>query len=128
MRDQFETAILAQVRAAVVNGQRAPRLPNTSSIAFEEIDSQAALILLDRNQVCCSAGSACKTGSAEGSHVLRAMHLGDERAKASLRFSFGRFNAEDDVQNASRIVSKAMEKLRQLSSSVGVRQAAIRDF
>jgi len=117
MRDRFEKAILASVTETSVNGAGAARLPNTSNISFEGIESQSALILLDRHRVCCSAGSACKTGSSEGSHVLRAMH-GQDRAGRSLRFSFGRFNTETDVDHAIEIVPKVIAKLRGLSSPV----------
>ena len=89
LRDRFEKGILKSVSHSVVNGAAARRLPNTSNISFDGIESQAALMLLDRHGICCSAGSACKTGSGEGSHVLRAMRPNDEQASGSLRFSFG---------------------------------------
>jgi cysteine desulfurase len=91
------------------------RLPNTSSFSFGGIDSNAALLLLDRHGVCCSAGSACRTGSAEASHVLRAMYLNEDRARSSLRFSFGRFNSDSDVERALEIAPKVVEKLRRSS-------------
>src|SRR5438270_12242653 len=74
MRDRFENGILDAVSDASINGDRAARLPNTSSFHFDGIESNAALLLLDRHGVCCSAGSACRTGSGEASHVLRAMY------------------------------------------------------
>src|SRR5206468_2868475 len=74
MRDRFEKAILESTSGTSVNGAGALRIPNTSSLSFEGIESPAALILLDRHGLCCSAGSACKTGSQEASHVLRAMN------------------------------------------------------
>lgn len=125
MRDRFEDAIQERLIDATVNGARAERLPNTASISFAGIESQAALILLDRNGVCCSAGSACRTGSQEASHVLRAMHLGDDGARRSLRFSFGRFNTEAEVDRATEIVPKVIDKLRGLSlpASTGVSRA-----
>ena len=111
LRDRFEKALLENVRGMSINGIGASRLPNTSSCSFEGIESQAALILLDRHRICCSAGSACKTGSGDGSHVLRAMHA-EDRARRSLRFSFGRFNT--DAELALEIVPKVIEKLRGL--------------
>jgi cysteine desulfurase len=116
MRDRFENGILEAVSGASINGDRAARLPNTSSFSFGGIDSNAALLLLDRYGVCCSAGSACRTGSAEASHVLRAMYLNEDRARGSLRFSFGRFNSDSDVERAIKIAPKVVEKLRQSSS------------
>ena len=117
MRDRFEAAILENVAEASVNGAAAVRLPNTSNLSFAGIESHAALILLDRHRICCSAGSACKTGSHEGSHVLRAMHM-EDRAARSLRFSFGRFNTEANVDHAIESVPKVVAKLRGLSATI----------
>src|SRR5438270_9437136 len=90
MRDRFEKAILQGVSGASVNGASAARLPNTTSVLFEGIESPAALLLLDRHHICCSAGSACRTGSQEASHVLRALDSHGDVARRSLRFSLGR--------------------------------------
>ncbi len=114
-RDRFETTLLQQVSNSRVNGARAPRLPNTSSISFAGVDSSAALLVLDRQGLCCSAGSACLSGSLEPSHVLRAMHLDEEPVSGSLRFSFGRFNTDADVDRAREIIPKAIAKLRAMS-------------
>jgi cysteine desulfurase len=113
LRDRFEKALLENVRGMSINGAASSRLPNTSSCSFDGIESHAALILLDRHGICCSAGSACKTGSGDGSHVLRAMHM-EDRARRSLRFSFGRFNT--DANGAIEIVPKIIEKLRGLGA------------
>ena len=117
MRDRFEATLLEKVRDAFVNGANAYRLPNTSNFSFAGVESDGALLLLDRQQLCCSAGSACRTGSAEASHVLRAMKLSDDRCRSSVRFSFGRFNNESDVDKALDIVPGVIAKLRSLTSS-----------
>lgn len=124
MRDRFEKGILETVSGVSVNGGDAERLPNTSNLFFEGIESQAALMLLDRHQICCSAGSACKTGSGEGSHVMRAMYGSDERGRGSLRFSFGRFNSEADVDKALEIIPQIMAKLRRLNAPVATQTAS----
>ena len=116
MRDRFEKTILQSVSGASVNGARAARLPNTTSFLFEGIESPAALLLLDRHHICCSAGSACRTGSQEASHVLRAMDSSSDGARRSLRFSLGRYNSESEIDRAIEIVPKVVEKLRQLSA------------
>jgi cysteine desulfurase len=113
MRDRFEKSILETVSSASVNGADAERLSNTSSLSFEDIESPAALLLLDRQGICCSAGSACRTGSQEASHVLRAMNPRADAARRSLRFSFGRFNTDAEIDRAIEIVPKVIEKLRQ---------------
>jgi cysteine desulfurase len=113
MRDRFEKSILETVGGASVNGAGALRIPNTSSLSFEGIESSSALLLLDRHGICCSAGSACRTGSQEASHVLRAMNPKGDGARRSLRFSFSRFNTETEIARAIEIVPKVIDKLRQ---------------
>lgn len=112
LRDRFENGILESVSGTQVNGDREHRLPNTSSLAFDAIDSEAVLLLLDQRGLCCSSGSACTTGSLHASHVLKAMGFSDNRARSSLRFSFGRFNTEADVDRALQIVPEVIAKLR----------------
>lgn len=114
MRDRFESNLVATVPGTHVNGDRGLRVPNTSSLAFTGIESGAALVLLDQQEVCCSAGSACHTGSLERSHVLRAMRLPDERMRGSIRFSFSRFNTDDEADRAAGIVKRVVEKVRSL--------------
>jgi len=116
MRDRFEKGILESIPGASVNGWSAARLPNTSSFLFDGIESQAALMLLDRHHICCSAGSACRTGSQETSHVLRAMNSSGDGARRSLRFSFSRFNSDAQIDRAIEIMPKVIDKLRQLSA------------
>jgi cysteine desulfurase len=123
MRDRFEKAVLEGLSGASVNGAGAARLPNTSSFSFEGIESPAALLLLDRQGVCCSAGSACRTGSQEASHVLRAMNPGSDGARRSLRFSFGRFNTDAQIDCAIEVVPKVIEKLRQSTAPTRVAAA-----
>lgn len=115
MRDEFESGILANIEGAHINGDPEHRLPNTSNLAFEGIDSEGALMLLDQNHICCSSGSACTTGSVHASHVLKAMGLSDERARASLRFSFSRFNTHAEVEKALEIMPKVIGKLRRIA-------------
>jgi cysteine desulfurase len=120
MRDRFEKAILESVNGASVNGAGALRIPNASSLSFEGIESPAALLLLDRHGICCSAGSACRTGSQEASHVLRAMNPKGDGARRSLRFSFGRFSTEAEIDRALEVVPKVIEKLRQTVAPLAV--------
>jgi cysteine desulfurase len=115
MRDRFEKSMLEAVSGASINGAGAARLPNTSSLSFEGIESASALLLLDRQGICCSAGSACRTGSQEASHVLRAMNPSSDGARRSLRFSLGRFNSDAQIDRAIEVVPKVIEKLRRLS-------------
>jgi cysteine desulfurase len=120
MRDRFEKSVLEAVSGASVNGAGAARLPNTSSLLFEGIESASALLLLDRQGICCSAGSACRTGSQEASHVLRAMNPSSDGARRSLRFSFGRFNTDAQIDRAIEVVPKVIDKLRQSAAPAAV--------
>jgi cysteine desulfurase len=113
-RDEFETAILSRIEGVRVNGDPEHRLPNTTSLAFEGVESEAMLLLLDQRGLCCSAGSACTTGQHEPSHVLRAMGFDDTRARSSLRFSFSRFNSRAEVSRAVDLVEQCVARIRQV--------------
>ncbi len=115
LRDAFENGVLARIEGARVNGDCDHRLPNTSNVAFEGIDSEGALMLLDQHHICCSSGSACTTGAVHASHVLKAMGFSDERARASLRFSFSRFNTVAEVETALDVLPKVVGKLRRVA-------------
>jgi cysteine desulfurase len=115
LRDRFEKGLLERVSSVQINGDRTRRLPNTSNLAIEGVDSEGMLMLLDQHGICCSAGSACTAGSLEPSHVLRAMGFSNERARGSLRFSFSRFNSEVEVEEALQIIPNSVEKLRSMN-------------
>lgn len=125
MRDRFEAGVLTKVPDTFVNGDPVARLPNTSNLSFAGIESDAALMLFDRHQLCCSAGSACRTGAPEASHVLRAMNLSPERTRGSMRFSFGRFNTEADVDRALEIIPGVIGRLRELTPGKVVCESAV---
>ncbi|HVJ57555.1 MAG TPA: aminotransferase class V-fold PLP-dependent enzyme [Terrimicrobiaceae bacterium] len=119
LRDRFEQSVLKSVAGAEINGEREHRLPNTTNISFDGIESEGALILLDERGICCSAGSACTSGSVHPSHVLKAMGFSNHRARSSLRFSFGRFNTGEEVEIASAVVLEVIDKLRRLAPAQG---------
>ena len=114
-RNAFESHMLSTVPGCTVNGDTVHRLPNTTNLSFEGVESEGALILLDEQGLCCSAGSACTSGSIHPSHVLKAMGFSNERARASLRFSFGRYNSAGDLARACELVPSVVAKLRELS-------------
>lgn len=116
MREKFEATLTGQVEDVTINGAGANRLTNTTNASFGGLESQALLLLLDREGICCSAGSACKTGSHDTSHVLKAMQVPEEKARGTARFSFGRFNTEEDLEVACRVVPQVIAKLRGLRS------------
>lgn len=117
LRDRFENSLRDSLTGVEINGDPEHRLPNTSNLAFAGIESEAALLLLDEEHICCSAGSACSSGSVHPSHVLKAMGFSNDRARGSLRFSFGRFNTPEQIDTACEVVPRVIEKLRRLSPS-----------
>jgi cysteine desulfurase len=115
MRDRIEQTILSEVDATGVNGEGAPRVPTTTNIHFDYIEGEALVIALDLKGLAVSTGAACSSGAIEPSHVLTAMGLPPEIARASLRFSLGKQNTPDDVQFALDLVPQTVARLRELS-------------
>jgi len=115
MRDRIEQKILAEVEATGVNGASVPRVPNTTNIHFDYIDGEALVIALDLKGLAVSTGAACSSGAIEPSHVLTAMGLPSEIARASLRFSLGKQNTSEDIQFALDLVPQTVARLRELS-------------
>ena len=111
LRDRLEKGIFRSIGGAIRNGGE-PRLPNTSNIGFQGIEAEAALLLLDREGICASSGSACTTGSIEPSHVLQAMGVPAARSKGSLRFSLGIENTERDIDFLLKKLPAIVERLR----------------
>jgi cysteine desulfurase len=97
LRDKLENGLLSNIRGAIRNGSKEPRLPNTINIAFEGVEAEGILLLLDQAGICASSGSACTTGSLDPSHVLTAMGYSVARARGSIRLSLGIYNTEAEV-------------------------------
>jgi cysteine desulfurase len=121
LRDRLEHGIMEAVRGSDRNGAAEPRVPNTSNISFERIESESLLIGLDLEGVAVSSGSACSSGTLEPSHVLRAMGLPHARTLSSIRFSLGESNTEADVARVINVLPPLVEKLRSLSTVGGRR-------
>jgi cysteine desulfurase len=115
MRDHIENKILAEIEATGVNGAGAPRVPNTTNIHFDYIEGEPLVIALDLKGLAVSTGAACSSGAIEPSHVLTAMGLPSEIARASLRFSLGKQNTAEDVNFALDLVPQTVARLRELS-------------
>src|SRR5271166_4754595 len=115
MRDFLEQKILSDIEATGVNGEGAPRVPNTTNIHFDYIEGEALVIALDLKGLAVSTGAACSSGAIEPSHVLTAMGLPPERARASLRFSLGKQNTAEEVDYALSILPDTVARLRELS-------------
>ena len=114
MRDQLERE-LHEIEATGTNGEGAPRVPNTTNIYFDHIEGEALVIALDLKGLAVSTGAACSSGAIEPSHVLTAMGLRPDRARASIRFSLGKQNTANDVDFALSLVPGTVARLRELS-------------
>ncbi len=115
LRDKLEAALLAKVSNTMINGDPANRLPNTTSIAFEYVEGEAILLMMNEHGICASSGSACTSGSLEPSHVLRAMGVPFTAAHGSIRFSLSRYNTEDEMDFIVEKLPPIIETLRKLS-------------
>ena len=115
LRDRLEEGILARVPGSSLNGGKEPRLPNTCNIAFEGVEAEGILLLLDQAGICVSSGSACTTGSLEPSHVLVAMGCSAGRARSSIRFSLGIYNTDAEVSYVLEQLPPIIDKLRALA-------------
>jgi cysteine desulfurase len=115
LRDRLERGILAEVDEVGVNGVDAPRVPNTTNIYFDHIEGEAMVISLDLKGLAVSTGAACSSGAIEPSHVLTAMGLRADRARASIRFSLGKQNTAEEVDFALALVPETVARLREIS-------------
>jgi cysteine desulfurase len=121
LRDRLEAGVLASVPGAERNGAADPRVPNTSNISFDRVESESLLIGLDLEGIAVSSGSACSSGTLEPSHVLKAMGLPHLRTLSSIRFSLGAANTDADVDRVIKVLPPLVEKLRSLTT-VGSRR------
>jgi len=115
MRDRLEEGILGAVSHCFVTGDPENRLPNTCNIAFEFIEGEAILMLLNKQGIAASSGSACTSGSLEPSHVMRAMRIPYTAAHGSTRFSLSRYNTMEEIERVIAAVPPIVAQLRKLS-------------
>jgi cysteine desulfurase len=115
LRDKLEAALLESVTNSMVNGDTENRLPNTTSIAFEYVEGEAILLLMNEHGICASSGSACTSGSLEPSHVLRAMGVPFTAAHGSIRFSLSRYTTAEEIDFVIEKMPPIIARLRELS-------------
>lgn len=115
LRDKLERELTQRIPNCFVNGKDAPRLPNTASIAFEFVEGEAILLLMNEHGICASSGSACTSGSLEPSHVLRAMGVPFTAAHGTIRYSLSVYNTEAEIDVVIERMPGIIERLRQLS-------------
>src|SRR5262252_7963782 len=115
MRDRLQDSVLNAMDGMGVNGLGAPRVPNTTNLWFDHIEGEALVIALDLKGLAVSSGAACSSGAIEPSHVLLAMGLPHQRARASIRVSLGKQTTQEDVDFAARVIPETVARLREIS-------------
>lgn len=115
LRDYLQDQLLEKIPGATVNGDLENRLPNTLSIGFDAVEGESILMLLDRENICASSGSACTSGSLDPSHVLLAMQVPFKSAHGTIRFSLSHYNTGDEMDHIVKTMVPAIETLRAMS-------------
>jgi cysteine desulfurase len=119
MRNRLEEALLERVDEAGVHGGNAPRVSNTSNLWFDHLEGEALVIALDLKGLAVSGGAACASGSTEPSHVLLAMGVSVERARAGLRVSLQKQTTDEEIDYALELIPAEVSRLRKLSPAYG---------
>jgi cysteine desulfurase len=113
LRDRLETSIEKCIPGVQVNGEKARRLPNTSNISFQFVESARILVLIDQIGICASSGSACSSGSTEPSHVLQAMGIPYTMARGAVRFSLSVYNTGEEIDYTVERLATTVRQLRE---------------
>ncbi|MHC4180836.1 MAG: aminotransferase class V-fold PLP-dependent enzyme, partial [Planctomycetota bacterium] len=115
LRDRLEKTILETIPSVQVNGQGAPRMPNTSNVSCHYVEGEGMLYQLSDQGICASSGSACTSGSLEPSHVLRALKVPFTAIHGSIRFSFSRYTTEEEIDRIIEVFPQVVANLRRIS-------------
>jgi cysteine desulfurase len=113
LRDYFAERILRECEGVRLNGHPSRRLPGNVNVSFSGVDASALLVLLEEDGIRAAAGSACSTGAAEVSHVLRAIGVPEEYASGSIRFTLGAENTKEEIDRTIRLLKDDVALLRQ---------------
>jgi cysteine desulfurase len=111
VRDRLESGGRARIPGAAVNGGTAPRVANTSSVRFGELEAEAILDKLDKAGICASSGAACTAGGSAPSHVLTAMGLSEAEALATVRFSLSRYTTETEIDHVIDVLAATLKRM-----------------
>ncbi len=115
LRDYLQTQLLEKIPGSSVNGDLEQRLPNTLYIGFDAVEGESILLMLDREGICASSGSACTSGSLDPSHVLMAMKVPFKSAHGSIRFSLSHYNTKEEMDIIITTLVPVIQKLRDMS-------------
>jgi cysteine desulfurase len=119
-RDRLEAGIKAILPEALIFGQSAPRLPNTTLFAVPGMKAETAIISFDLNGIAVSSGSACSSGKVQASHVLAAMGVEPSLAQGAVRVSLGWSTSESDIENLLDALTKVVSSLRKRHMNAGL--------
>jgi cysteine desulfurase len=122
LRDRLIAGVLSRIPYSSLNGHPTRRLPNNANIAFEFVEGESVLLLLDQQGIAASSGSACTSGSLEASHVLVALGLPYERAIGSVRFTTGKSTTAGEIDDLLEILPPLIERLRSVSPAYRERE------
>ena len=117
LRDYLEERIKEEIKDVRINGEGAPRIPNTSNILFYGVESESLMILLNHQGIAVSTGSACASGSVEPPNALIAIGLNESEALSSVRISLGKYNTKDDIEQFMEVLPGLINKLRAMTPS-----------
>jgi cysteine desulfurase len=126
LRDKLEKGLSKVLECVQINGDVQHRMFNTSNMSIEAVEGEGLIIGLDMQGICVSSGSACSSGQAEPSHVLKAIGVPIELAKGSVRFSMGRENTDEEIEKVLDVLPKVVDRLRNLSPLWGDYKKGIR--
>ncbi len=115
LRNRLQAALVERIPCVQVNGEGAPRLPNTLNISSHYIEGEGMLYQLSAHGICASSGSACTSGSLEPSHVLRAMKVPFTAVHGSVRFSLSKYNTDEEIDRVIEVFPQIVANLRKLS-------------
>lgn len=128
MRSRLEQGLLARIPNCFITGDVKNRVPNTANVAFEFVEGEAILLLLNQVGIAASSGSACTSGTLEPSHVMRAMDIPYTAAHGAIRFSLSKFTTEDMIDDVLEHMPGIIERLRQLSPYWDAEKSQAREF
>jgi cysteine desulfurase len=120
LRDRLEAGIKAILPEALIFGESAPRLPNTTLFAVPGMKAETAIISFDLNGIAVSSGSACSSGKVQASHVLAAMGVEPSLAQGAVRVSLGWSTSESDIKNLLNALTKVVSSLRKRHMNAGL--------
>ena len=115
MRDRLIEKILKEVPETDLNGHRTKRTPQNANITFHYVEGESITLHLDMHGIAVSTGSACFSRSLEASHVILGIGGDHEQAHGSVRFTFGRFNDQTEVDTVVNVISDVVNRLREIS-------------